>query len=656
MKRLKIKKLIKWFVLGTVAFVFITALSAEFTSRPSFCPTCHYMEPFYESWKVSSHRNVECVKCHFPPGLAGTIRGKLEGLVQVVNYIARAYTRRKPWAEISDESCLQAGCHETRLLKGKVIYKGVVFDHGPHLKQMRRGKKLRCTSCHSQIVQGEHITVTETTCFLCHFKKDGDVDLKLYRKISNCKTCHHWESIPREERAKYRYDHTEVVRRNLNCRICHVNTVVGDGFVPKENCYSCHFDYQRLSQYNNTKLIHKVHITEHKVECIRCHLTIQHKVQKFTVTSEPECTTCHTGTHKEQLLLFTGKNLPGVKGTPSPMFEAGLNCASCHIFHETLKDKFAEVKIGKPGSCERCHGRGYAKLLKLWEESANAKLDSLKSIIAKIDTLIKGNSLNSKRARFYIKLARYTAHLIEVGKPVHNINYSNRIIAKSYEYLKRAIKFAKLDVKLPVFVVSVTVPSECANCHTGIEGVTRKVYGVKFSHGVHIGKNKLKCSVCHSNVRKHGELVAKLSDCRSCHHSRKRQETKYCVKCHNVAYAIYSGSYAGMSIPDAMNDAGIECVDCHVKDDRVVKPDETVCLDCHEDKYKKLALEWKSKIRSEVERLKRFAGRYPEFKSDILKHVRNIESEGAFGLHNYKLTLMLIRNLIRKVDLREARR
>ena len=37
-------------------------------------------------------------------------------------------------------------------------------------EEMTRGIKLRCTSCHSQIVQGQHMAVTATTCFLCHFK------------------------------------------------------------------------------------------------------------------------------------------------------------------------------------------------------------------------------------------------------------------------------------------------------------------------------------------------------------------------------------------------------------------------------------------------------------------------------------------------------
>ncbi len=53
------------------------------TSRPQFCNSCHIMEPYYRSWQVSSHSNVSCTKCHFPPGAGEKVRGKLLGLVQL---------------------------------------------------------------------------------------------------------------------------------------------------------------------------------------------------------------------------------------------------------------------------------------------------------------------------------------------------------------------------------------------------------------------------------------------------------------------------------------------------------------------------------------------------------------------------------------------
>ncbi len=629
--------------LGILVFLFVLAFSAEFTSRPSFCSTCHYMEPFYESWKTSSHKDVTCVKCHFLPGVAGTVRGKLEGLVQVVNYFARSYTKRKPWAEISDESCLQSGCHETRLLKGKVIYKGVVFDHTPHLEEMRRGKKLRCTSCHSQIVQGEHITVTETTCFLCHFKRDGDVEFVVYKKLSNCQTCHHWESVPKEEMSKYRFDHTEVVRGKIECTRCHANTVIGDGFVPKENCYSCHFDHARLSQYGNTSLLHKVHITEHKIECIQCHLTIQHKVKKINPDEELECTTCHVDEHKNQLFLFTGKDLNGLKGHPNPMFEAGLSCASCHVFHQELIGQ-AKVKVAKPQSCEVCHGKGYAKLLKLWEESAEKKIVQLEHSIQMVDSLV-----NDVRAKQYIEKAKHALEIVNAGKAIHNITYSDQIISKGYEYLSEAIKIANVNYNLPKFFVSSRIPSECVNCHTGIEGISRSVYGMIFSHAKHVQENSIRCNICHSNARKHGELILTKDGCNNCHH--QRQAVQDCKTCHKVSNEIYMGVYLGKSSPDVMSQAGVECVDCHVANNKVIKPDEKVCLKCHDFGYDAMAIEWKNDVKKLIDEVKILSSRYSgNDKVKIMQMISDIERWSASGLHNYSLVVDMLGEIKKKLS------
>jgi nitrate/TMAO reductase-like tetraheme cytochrome c subunit len=31
---------------------------------PEICKACHYIAPFYEKWKTSTHKNVPCLKCH----------------------------------------------------------------------------------------------------------------------------------------------------------------------------------------------------------------------------------------------------------------------------------------------------------------------------------------------------------------------------------------------------------------------------------------------------------------------------------------------------------------------------------------------------------------------------------------------------------------
>ena len=118
------------------------------------------MEPYYKSWQQSSHKDVTCIECHFPPGVGGKVRGKMLGLVQLAKYVTAsagpAARGRDPRRQLPpqrlprDAAALRPGRFPTAF----------TFDHTPHLEEGRRGKTLRCTSCHSQIVQGQHMTVT----------------------------------------------------------------------------------------------------------------------------------------------------------------------------------------------------------------------------------------------------------------------------------------------------------------------------------------------------------------------------------------------------------------------------------------------------------------------------------------------------------------
>ena len=245
-RRKKRKKIIIPIII--LGFILILVAAAEYTSHSKFCASCHYMKTFYRSWQLSKHNKIECATCHYPPGLKSKIEGKLLGLMQIAKYWTKLYLKSKPWAEIPDESCLRHGCHEKRLLEGRVKFKKVVFDHKIHLTDLKRGKRLRCTSCHSQIVQGKHISVTESTCFICHFKKSEH-----YPRIADCSHCHHKEALISETTS--RFNHSIVFYKCFDCNKCHSHTIVGDGEVPREKCYKCHWETDRLNKYEDTDLI-----------------------------------------------------------------------------------------------------------------------------------------------------------------------------------------------------------------------------------------------------------------------------------------------------------------------------------------------------------------------------------------------------------------
>ncbi|MEW6456012.1 MAG: cytochrome c3 family protein [Acidobacteriota bacterium] len=387
-------------ILFALVFLFFL-LSMQVTSTPKFCGTCHYMKPYFASWQTSSHNKVACVECHIPPGITSEFRKKYEALAMVARYITRTYSTN-PWAEVDDESCLR--CHEKRLLFGKEIFRGVLFDHAPHLTEFRKGKKLRCTSCHSQIVQGLHIAVTVSTCNLCHFKNEI-----LGEGKSNCTLCHR---VPEKiiTKGNLDFNHGDVERFGMQCSWCHSHVIKGDGDVLRDRCFTCHNEPVRLSKFEDTDLLHKVHITEHKVECLSCHLEIQHKAQEELEVAMSSCETCHKTGHSPQRDLYVGIGGKGVEPTPSVMYLAGVRCEGCHFIPKGDVHKATEV------SCMACHGTGYYKIYLNWKEIVSKRLSFVEGEFEKAKKLLESQPIPQS----FID-AEKNIDLVSRGIGIHNV-------------------------------------------------------------------------------------------------------------------------------------------------------------------------------------------------------------------------------------------
>jgi len=652
------KRFLLFFGLYILLFILITAGAAEFTSRPAFCPTCHYMEPFYQSWRVSAHNKVDCVECHFEPGISGTIRGKLNGLVQIVNYISLSYKKRKPWAEIPDNTCARPGCHERQAFTDTTYdFKGIAFNHKHHLQELRRGKTLKCTSCHSQIVQGTHIEVTETTCFNCHFIKSTDIENK-YDKLSNCTTCHNWKSKTKEQMANFRYDHTNVANNNISCLYCHSNTVVGNGDVGKERCFQCHFENDRLAKYDDTQFMHTTHISKHSVKCFVCHSSIQHKIQKIDPNSPPDCIGCHENSHTAQVNLYTGNNGINTDKIPSPMFLNGINCKGCHIFHEK-SPRDISTSVASGSSCETCHGKGYDKLVAQWKEAAAKRLITINSIYNTVSFQIKNSKANKKpEAEKLLEDAYHNIKIVEIGKSVHNVQFADKLLMAGYNLMVQALNVIGSSVKLPAFQTgSEFIPNECYNCHSGIQEISVKIFDLNFSHNQHIVKEKLPCIKCHSNENKHGELIVTKQNCNTCHHTKVNTDQD-CSKCHLFQASVYSGNYMNKSQPDYMKTGKVNCIDCHSDAVKIIKPTTDICLKCHDNSYRETANEWRTDIQklikdaeNELKDLKtaQLSDEGQTLVTDTKKLVNDIVSHPSIYVHNYDLLSSLLSEKIKNL-------
>jgi hypothetical protein len=252
--------------IGVIAFAVLAAVvyfsfKAYVFASPENCTACHFIAPFYNKWKTSTHNKVSCLKCHdYKP--INAVVGQLRFLVGTYN--------PRPMTRVPDENCLQGNCHDRRLIESEATFTkwGISLDHKPHFKEMRRGIKLHCRSCHSDIVQGEHVKASKNVCFLCHFKgvTEGQA-------LTGCPSCH---STP-EEDIVFRgepFSHKEVLSAGIACGKCHVNVIEGTGEVPKDKCFFCHVE--RTEMYDDVNLIHERHVAEKQLDCLHCHPRIKH--------------------------------------------------------------------------------------------------------------------------------------------------------------------------------------------------------------------------------------------------------------------------------------------------------------------------------------------------------------------------------------------
>jgi hypothetical protein len=531
------------------------------------------MKPYYDAWAESTHSNVNCLECHYPPTLGGHVSSKFRALSQIVQYFTGSYGTRF-WAEIPDEACLREGCHDTRLLSGRVTFKKeIAFDHAFHLGDMRRGKRLRCTSCHSQIVVGTHIEVTESVCFTCHFK-----GVRLGESTADCLLCHG----PPTEVVTYKgltFDHDAYLERGVPCTKCHMHVVEGDGAVPDNACYRCHADRSRLT--TDPVELHRLHVTEHKVECFECHEEIRHGTLELSPLLSPECNSCHGHMHTAQEDMYLGIGGLDTPGIPSVKFEAQIPCAGCHAAGEAAGAGAFPRATGQ--SCLECHGAGYDRVLEGWQRDTRTAHRKASALVAEakaaVDTAGAGGPARA-RARTLVGEAEHNLALVtEDGSwGGHNVLYANALLetaavkaAAAGKEVGRKISYAEMDFRVPA------EEDTCGRrCHFGLERRPITVGGKTFDHGRHLSRKGIACASCHDLAR-HGVTLAPAYNCSACHHAEGETD---CGSCHGDVSRL-TVTYRGRTFDHGAHAAraGLPCAGCHPPArPTVVKGD---CSSCH---------------------------------------------------------------------------
>jgi nitrate/TMAO reductase-like tetraheme cytochrome c subunit len=627
--------------IGSLALTGLYKLSAS----PLLCNSCHIMKPYVQAWKTSKHSNVPCVDCHYPPELRGTLWVKYQALAQVAKWATQTYSS-KPFAEVEDASCLRSGCHETRLLEGKVTYKrGIIFDHAPHLKGVRRGRQLRCTSCHSQIVVGSHIEVTDTACFLCHFK--GKKTPREFHPLGGCPLCH---TPPKGdiEVGPFTFNHDSLVKRGVACEKCHLNVVEGNGEAPRERCYTCHNQPEKLEKYADTPFIHDFHVAKHNIECTRCHSEIKHKLPPpigLTVSwllewlSEPpsaeaadriaqaqprglarppaekmpeahsprgkrelDCKICHQATHRGVLQMYMGIGGKGTPMIPSHMLQVRVECVACHVEPERESTEAAIVgQTFRPSesACLECHGGQYKGMLDTWSKTIESMTTAVKGKLVPVEQALAATPPNHPqlaRARKLVADASQNVNFVKQGKGVHNVFFAADLLKVANSYLDESmVAIGKPPAKSSE--ETLVRGGYCAVlCHkqAGVEAPEEVKFGAEtVPHVRHVTDFGVTCTACHS-AEQHQEVTATRDSCLSCHHKAGNKNER-CVACHKIQEAFFTGTVEVEGVePTPGNHAELtDCVGCHnvqVKHSRQAVTKQ--CLECHDETYLKPLQDW----------------------------------------------------------------
>lgn len=568
-----------------VAVVLVVQAVFYFASASSkVCATCHIMDPYVTACSSSSHSGVACVECHREYRFVLPAR--------YLQYAVGLYSLQ-PRAEVPDRRCL--ACHEKQDLDtDEPFLEGIHFSHRNHLGEMRRGKRLHCTSCHSGLAMGEppvgpaHVSVEESVCFTCHFK-----GAEKGQAVTGCLVCH---GPPKKvvTHQGFEFDHGTYLKRGVRCELCHTEVIRGDADVPKGRCATCHVS--RIEAYDDEERVHDIHLRQRLIDCKRCHNTMEHGKVKMSAALGEACESCHRPAHTAQERMYIGIGGEGVPDTPSTMFLARVACNSCH------SEPGGDPRVGAEQlrkSCVTCHGQGYDRMVDDWIREIGALAAEVRTLVTRAETASGGGRHAPALAR-----ARHNLDFLAAGRGEHNIHYAVEMLRVARSDAAEILTRSGQGVPPPPTVLA-SASGYCRICHsTSHLGSRLPFAGMEYDHNRHLAAGIL-CETCHS-LDEHGKTVIEAVSCMSCHHGKEQRRT--CENCHPQQASFYKGALAGTAVsgdPDVMAQADTACTDCHdlASTEPVVRTVQKACVNCHGEGYDEMLVEWINADQARVQEL-----------------------------------------------------
>ena len=198
-----------------------------------------------------------------------------------------------------------------------------------------------------------------------------------------------------------KFTHELAYKKGVDCINCHSDVIRGKGEVPRERCMVCHNREGDLARISDFKFMHQKHVSEHKIDCLDCHLKIDHSLDKSRLTHFAEnCQSCHPNHHQEQIMMFQGVGSEMMPGSAGGMTATRLVCQACHKVKEVSPTGAvlwaASVKV-----CSACHEAAEIQELKNYHDSLRLALPKIGEEIARVGKALESASLGRIARRLF---------------------------------------------------------------------------------------------------------------------------------------------------------------------------------------------------------------------------------------------------------------
>ena len=251
------------------------------------------------------------------------------------------------------------------------------------------------------------------------------------------------------------FSHDLAYEKGVDCANCHGDVISGSGEVPRERCLVCHNREDDLKRIGDDAFMHQKHVTDHKIDCLDCHLAIQHSLEKEKLGyAANDCKSCHPDHHHEQVEMLRGVGAKSMPGHPSSMVAARADCLTCHRVKQVSSTGTVLWKASAQ-MCSLCHDAATVKDLEAYHAKLREALPELESGVLRVRKALESAKLPADRQKVVVARLEEVQHdldFLRVANDIHNLHYASKLfqlLVDRVADLCREIKVAEPKVKLP---------------------------------------------------------------------------------------------------------------------------------------------------------------------------------------------------------------